>query len=423
MKTEILIIGDEVVSGMVADTNSAVIARHLAGIGIETQRVVRVRDEDEAIKKVVAGALVASRLIFICGGLGPTPDDRTLNSVAELIERKLVVHQPSLERINRFFSRRGLKTPEPAKRQALIIEGAKVFENPAGMVPGTIVEHQGSTIVLLPGVPQEMEALLTGAILPHLKRRFSVTNVFEHQFRTFGLIESKIAPQILRRARRHQDVTVGFYPGVSGVDIILRGPDARELKSCAVEIRRFLRDAIYTEGNRSLAEVLGELLRGMGLTIATAESCTGGLIGDLLTNVPGSSDYYLGGVVAYSNRTKMQVLGVNERTLKSYGAVSSQTVKEMATGVCRVIGSDCGIAVSGIAGPAGGTKDKPVGLVYIAVTLDSRVKVEKHRFAGTRRVIKERSAYSALDLLRRVLLKSGRKRSKQGHSLVRQRMK
>ncbi len=401
---EIVIVGDEVVAGRVVDTNSAVIARELAKIGIDTQRVVRVGDNEEAIKRAVAGALVNSRLVFVGGGLGPTPDDRTLQAVAELIDRKLIVHQESLKRIDRFFRRRGIRTPELAKRQALIVEGATVFENLVGMVPGTVVEHQGSTLILFPGVPEELKAILEAGVVSYLKERFSAERTNVALIRTFGLIESKIAPRVNRLVGCYHGVKIGYYPSVQGLDLLISGGDKKAVEACAAELKELFGERVYADEDKSLEVVVGEILRKKQLTLSTAESCTGGLIGDILTNVPGSSDYYLGGVVAYSNQTKMAVLGVKEKTLQRYGAVSHQTVKEMATGVCRVIGSDCGIAVSGIAGPSGGTKEKPVGLVYIGVAYKGRVKVERHIFSGNRRVVKERSAYSALDLLRRVLL-------------------
>lgn len=401
---EIVIVGDEVVSGRVVDTNSTVITRSLQRIGIETTRVVRVRDDELEIKRAVAGALVSSRLVFVCGGLGPTPDDKTLYAVCELLERKPVVHQPTLERIKEFFTRRSFKIPVTAERQALVPEGAKVFTNPNGMVPGMVIEHQGSQIYLLPGVPQELSTLLEQGIIPYLKGRIGSKTGYSAVIRTFGLIESKIIPQVKRVLKRFPGVSAGYYPAVSGLDIAITGKDEEIVKRCADTLVELFGIRVYTRDDKSLPEVVGEILRQKRLTIATAESCTGGLISDLLTNVPGSSDYYLGGVVAYSNRTKINLLGVEERVIDRYGAVGSQTVKEMAKGICSVMGTDCGIAVSGIAGPGGGTVKKPVGLVYIGVVYRGRFRVERGLFSGTRRLIKERSAYSALDLLRRVLL-------------------
>ncbi len=405
MGCEIIVVGDEVLAGRVVDTNSALIAQRLEQIGEQVSRVVRVGDDREAIKRALAGSLVISRLIFVVGGLGPTSDDKTLNAVCELLERKVLIHQPTLKRIKAFFANKGQPMPELAKKQAYVPEGAVVFKNPLGMVPGMVLEHQGSTVVLLPGVPQEIEGLLDKGVIEHLKARFARARVYYSILKTFGVIESRIAPGVTRTVKKYPGVSVGFYPSVSGVDLLFSGRDERMVKECASDVAGFLKDKVYAQDDKSLAEVAGEILRGKRLTLATAESCTGGLIGDLLTNVAGSSEYYLGGVVAYSNEMKMSVLGVRPETLRRFGAVSRQTVKEMVLGVCRVIGADIGIAVSGIAGPGGGTKEKPVGLVYIGVGFKNKVKIERKIFSGTRRIIKERSAYSALDLLRRVLIK------------------
>ncbi len=403
MQAEIVIVGDEILSGRVVDTNSALVARLLSKIGIGVQRVVRVGDDERAIGLAVAAGLASSRLVLVIGGLGPTPDDRTLAAVCRVLDRKIVQHQPTLARIQAVFRQRGMKMRARAARQALVPEGAEVFPNPVGMVPGMVIEHQGSLVALLPGVPQELEALLQGGLLAYLQKRAGGPVVYQRLVRTFGLVESKIAPRIMRLSGMFPGVAVGFYPGVSGLDILFTGEERTQVERVVKAVVAMLGSAAYAIEDKELAEVVGELLRQKGLTIATAESCTGGLVGDLLTNVPGSSDYYQGGVVAYRNSVKMKLLGVREKTLIRYGAVSRQTVEEMARGVCRLLGTDVGIAVSGIAGPGGATEKKPVGLVYIGVALQGKVQVERYRFSGSRRLVKERSAWTALDLCRRVL--------------------
>ena len=405
MTCELIVVGDELVAGRVIDTNSALIARRLAQIGIGVKRITLVGDEVDSIRLALAESVIRSRLIIIAGGLGPTSDDRTREAVCELVNRKLVLDKKTKSRIQHLFRQRKIRMPKLAERQALIPAGAQIFPNPAGMVPGMVLKHQGSLIVLLPGVPEELEALLDHGIIGYLKAKFSASAVHNALIRTFGLIESRIAPKIEKILKKFADVRVGYYPSVAGLDLILSGPDAKRVNSCAGLVVKLLGGNVFAREEKNLAQIVGELLRRQKLTLATAESCTGGLVGNLITSVAGSSDYYLGGVVAYANETKTSLLGVREETLKRYGAVSAQTVKEMAVGVCRVIGTDCGIAVSGIAGPGGGTKEKPVGLVFIGVAFKGKVKVEKHLFNGTRMVIKERSAYSALDLLRMVLLK------------------
>lgn len=407
MNAEIVIIGDEVLAGRTVDTNSTFLARALGKLGIGVNRVVRVGDSPEAIKRAVAGALVSSRLVFVVGGLGPTPDDRTLPAVCELIERKPVTHPQTEKRIEEFFRMRGQAVPVRARRQALVPEGAEVFPNPVGMVPGMLIEHQGSTLVLLPGVPEEVSALFESGIAAEIEKRFAPGKpVYHSLLRTFGVIESKIAGRVTARARACPGVSVAFYPAPSGLDLFFSGADERMVKRCADAVAAFLKERVYARTPHSLPEVVGEVLKARGLTLGVAESCTGGLIGHLITGVPGASEYFRGGVVAYSNQVKMRLLGVRERTLKKHGAVSAATVREMAVGVCKLLSSTLGVAVSGIAGPGGGERGKPVGLVYIGAGSENRVYVERHIFSGGRAMVKERAAYAALDLLRRVVLKA-----------------
>jgi len=443
----IVIVGDEVLSGAVIDTNSATIGRSLADIGLVSQEIVKVGDDEAAIQAALSRALnqavcpsrrcgvhrhrrgrsalfpwVTARsfvrwrslapvtplgqtadLVIVAGGMGPTPDDRTLAAVSELLGLRLVVHRPTLSRIQRAFRKRGLRMPALAARQALVPEGAKLITNPIGMVPGMIVTHQGSTIVLLPGVPAEMVAVLKAGVIPYLRKRFRTKPLAMVRLRTVGVPESRIVERTARLFRRHPGLIPAFYPSTSGVDVVVRGGSRSEVARCARELGRILGAAVYAQGDKEIAEVVGEALRSKRLTLATAESCTGGLVGDMLTDVPGSSDYYLGGVVAYANEAKLKMCGVRNQTLRRFGAVSGPTVREMAQGVCRLLGADVGIAVSGIAGPTGATRGKPVGLVFIAVAAGKNVRVERHQFSGNRRMVKERSAMAALNLCRKVL--------------------
>jgi len=445
----IVIVGDEVLAGAVIDTNSATIGRSLADIGLVSQEIVKVGDDEAAIQAALSRALeqavcpqprslgaarpsrrcgvhrhrrgrralfplVAARapvtllgqttdLVIVAGGMGPTPDDRTLAAVSELLGLRLVVHRPTLSRIQRAFRKRGLRMPALAARQALVPEGAKLLTNPIGMVPGMIVTHQGSTIVLLPGVPAEMAAVLTTGVIPYLRKRFGTRPPAMLRLRTVGVPESRIVERTASLFRRHPGLSPAFYPSTIGVDVVVRGGSRSEVTKCASELGRILGAAVYAVGDKEIAEIVGEALRRKRLTLATAESCTGGLVGDMLTNVPGSSDYYRGGVVAYANEAKLRTCGVRHQTLRRFGAVSGPTVREMAQGVCRLLGADVGIAVSGIAGPTGATKGKPVGLVFIAVAAGKNVRVERHRFSGNRRMVKERSAMAALNLCRKVL--------------------
>ncbi|MEO0079243.1 MAG: competence/damage-inducible protein A [candidate division WOR-3 bacterium] len=403
MKTEIIIVGDEVLAGAVIDTNSAALARGLADLGLTPQKIIKVGDDKRAIEEVLKRALGEAELVVVAGGMGPTPDDKTVEAVAHALSIRLVLHRPTLMRIQRTFQKRGMRMPALAARQALVLKGAKLLDNPVGMVPGMIVTHQGSTVVLLPGVPVEMEAILTTGVLPYLRKRFVTNPPSVLRLRTFGLPESRIAEKSARLFRRYPALTPAFYPSTTGVDVVIRGRSKVLVERCGRGLVRLLGETVYAVGDKEIALVVGEALRRCGLTVATAESCTGGLVGDMLTNIPGSSDYYRGGVVAYSNEMKLRLLGVRAETLKRHGAVSAQTVREMARGVCRLMAADIGIAVSGIAGPTGGTRKKPVGLVFIAVAAGEKILVERHIFSGSRRMVKERAAMAALDLCRRAI--------------------
>ncbi|OYD14884.1 competence/damage-inducible protein A [candidate division WOR-3 bacterium JGI_Cruoil_03_51_56] len=402
-RVELVVIGDELISGRVVDTNSAFVSRALADIGLVPDRIVKIGDDLDTIKYATSQAVSRSDIVFVLGGLGPTPDDKTMEAVSESFGWHLFSDRRALNRIGRFFKKQEKKVPSLARRQALVPQGAVTFDNPVGMVPGMAVEYKGTSIILLPGVPIELKTILTQSIMPFLKEHFQTRAFYSMQFRTFGIPEATIASRLKRVARGYSDAVFAYYPRVTGVDVVIRAKARRKLASLKKRILGLLGSAVYEVGQRSIEEVLGKLLRKTNLKLATAESCTGGLISDMITNVPGSSDYYQGGVIAYSNAVKMHLLGVKKRTLERYGAVSNQTVREMAKGVCIQLDADVGIAVSGIAGPGGATQKKPVGLVYIGVAVRDRIKVGKHRFNGNRMMVKQRTAMAALDLCRRML--------------------
>lgn len=404
MECELIVIGDELLRGSVIDTNSAFIARRLAELGISIKRVVRVGDDEKDIRLALAESLIRVRLILITGGLGPTDDDRTLIAVCGLINRPLVTDSAIRNRIQLAFEKRKMKMPRLAEKQAYVPQGATVFPNPIGMVPGMAIEHQGSIIILIPGVPEEVEALFNDGISDYFKNKIvNRPRIYTTLVRTFGLIESQLAPRIEKKLKKFPRVRIGYYPSVSGLDLVFSGPDEFSVKNCANWAVRLLGENVYAIGDKSLAQVVGELLRKNRLTVATAESCTGGLVGDLITSIPGSSDYFLGGIIAYANDIKVNLLGVSKLTLERHGAVSHETVNQMLKGAIRLTGADCAIAISGIAGPCGGTKAKPVGLVYIGVIAGKMRRIQRYMFSGTRGLIKQRAAWTAIDQLRRIL--------------------
>lgn len=397
----VVVVGDELLSGRIADTNTAFLGRLLADMGLSLRGVTVVGDDDRAIR----AALRATRadVVFVCGGLGPTPDDRTLAAVAGELRLRLASDPVTLAKVRERYRRRGRCMPVLARRQALVPEGARLLDNPVGMVPGIVVERGSRLLIMLPGVPAEFRAVARNA-LPLLRARFGTASHHTVKVRVIGVPESRMAQLVAPLLRRTLGATAAYYPSTSGVDLVLRARSAAEVSRLAARTRRLFDTAVYEVGERSLAEVAGELLRNRRLTLATAESCTGGLVAYLVTSVSGSSDYFRGGVVAYSNELKLLVCGVKARTLQRFGAVSVEAVCEMAQGVRQLVGADVGVAVSGIAGPGGGTDEKPVGLVHIAAACGRVRANEQHLFNGDRQMVREQAAAAALDLLRRTLL-------------------
>jgi nicotinamide-nucleotide amidase len=395
---QIIAVGDELLSGRVADTNSAFIGRELAQRGFRLNRTIHVGDDLQAIGQALAGA----GLVIVMGGLGPTEDDRTLDAVGSALGCGIRVDRPTLTRVRSAFKRRGKQTPKLAERQARVLEGARLVPNPVGMVPGMLLDLGERIVLLVPGVPAEMKAVVPAAldsIAPRfrLERRHSIT------VRTFGQAEAIVAQSLEPVLSKFPALAPAYYPSTSGVDVVLTARAARDVRACAAAVVRKLGRVVYEVGERPLEAVVGDLLRRRGLTVATAESITGGGIGDRLTNSAGSSDYFLGGVTAYSNGAKTGILSVAADTLKAHGAVSAPTAIEMASGAQQLFGADAAIAVTGIAGPGGATRGKPVGLVFVAAAVGRRVVVERHVFGGPRRAVKERTASAALDLCRRML--------------------
>ncbi len=403
-RLELVVVGDELLTGRVVDTNSAFIGRLLASVGAGPSLVSKVGDDEAEIRQVISAAMGRSQFVIVLGGLGPTDDDRTIAAVAALLGRRLRVHAPTLRRIEVLFAKRGLEMPEPARRQALLPIGAKLLQNPFGMVPGMILTEQSCTIALVPGVPEEMEAVIVGGVLPYLRRHYQLQPRQSVTVRTIGLPESAILRKASGLTQMYPSATWAYYPSVSGVDVVVSGPSTRIVTSCVRRLQQLLDTSVYAVGDDPLEAVVGRQLKQRQLWLATAESCTGGLVSHRITNVPGSSCYFRGGVIAYSNEVKLKLLGVPADVLRRYGAVSEPTVRAMATGAMRLLGADTAVAVSGIAGPGGGTRQKPVGLVFVAAAAGEEVVVERLRLLGDRRMIKERAAAAALDLLRRLLL-------------------
>jgi nicotinamide-nucleotide amidase len=408
---EIVTIGDELLLGFTVDTNGAYLARALANIGIAVGRRTSVGDSLGDIERAVREALDRSGLVITTGGLGPTKDDMSKAAVARIFDRRLEVDAEHVTWMrDRWRTRFGREMPESNVAQALIPVGATKLRNNHGSAPGIMIEDGRGLVIMLPGVPREMRGMTDDTVVPLLSSRSTAGSVVRSfTLRTTGVAESLLGDQ-LRDMPLSTDVTLAYLPSPEGADLRLtsRGravTDAdRELSVLAAEVRRRVGDAVYGEGDTDLAAVVLDLCRKEGHTIAVAESCTGGLLGARLTAIPGSSDVVLGGVIAYHNDVKQAQLDVSAEMLRSHGAVSEPVVRQMAIGVAAQFGVSCTLAITGVAGPTGGTPDKPVGTVWIASSVAGDVQARRLSLIGDRDEIRRRSAQAALEMLRRRLI-------------------
>ncbi|RMF24776.1 MAG: competence/damage-inducible protein A [Deltaproteobacteria bacterium] len=409
--------GDEVVGGRTVDTNAAFIAERLSSLAIETVCVLAVGDYSERIEWAWRRAAEQADLIVSTGGLGPTADDLTTETVARVAGVDLVLDETQAERIRQVFARVGRPMPDNNLRQAMIPAGAEVIDNDLGTAPGyrLVIDTGGRRVygVVLPGVPREMKAMIDERVLPWLaSMQDHDRHVLSRTFQTFGMSESAV-DEALRDLIDPSEGRVAFrasFPQIS-VRLTVTGNEEdarRRLSELGDRIAERLGPAVIAEGETTMEEVVGDLLRRAGKTLATAESCTGGLIGNRITNVAGSSDYYAGGIVAYSNDLKKSLLGVSRSTLAMFGAVSEETACEMASGARRATGADIAVATTGIAGPGGGTEEKPVGTVAVALAAgegdSENVRSKTYRLWGNREWVKVLTSQVALDWVRRYLV-------------------
>lgn len=409
MKVSLVTVGDEVLAGEIVDTNAAEVSRALTLLGCEVVLRLSVGDREEEIVSSLDIAAKKADFIAVIGGLGPTRDDRTREAVARWLRRPLR-RLPELEgKIRLFFEERGRSYPEEVLRQAEIPEGAEPLENTLGTAPGIRAERGGKVIFCLPGVPAEMRAMLERFVLPEVKERREGEAPPHVTFMFCEIGESTIAWRLSEIWTKYPLLTPAFYPRHWEVRLTVRASEATEearsqLEAAASEVKSRLGEFIFGEGEVPLPKVVGELLRQKGKVLAVAESCTAGLLGKRITDIPGSSDYFWGGVICYANEAKVKVLGVSERTLRDFGAVSEQCAKEMARGVRRLSGADLAVAMTGIAGPTGGTAEKPVGLVHLALSSEEGEWHAVRIFPGDRKSVRMRATTTALDMVRRYLL-------------------
>ncbi|MDH5762440.1 MAG: competence/damage-inducible protein A [Nitrospinota bacterium] len=406
---EILTVGNEIITGLVADTNSSVITRRLETLGIPVMRHVSVGDDAEEITNALKQALERVDCVILTGGLGPTHDDITKHVLARFFDSKLVPDDSVKRRIESIFKSRGMSAPQNAHTQAEVPEKATVLDNAKGTAPGLLFEQDGKRVYALPGVPLEAEHLLETHLVPHLEN-LGTGKVWHRILKTTGVPESLLWQEIGPVSQFEDFVKVASLPSLLGVRIrfTATGKDLAEATAQLDAAEKLLREKIdhhiFAVDDETMEGNLGEWFRSNQRTLAVAESCTGGLIGHRITNVSGSSEYFLEGAVTYSNSAKHTRLGVDPAWIETHGAVSEEVATAMAEGIREWAGSDFGLAVTGIAGPTGGTPHKPVGLTYIAVTGPHGTYCEKFRFHQDRVRNKERAAQAALNLLRLYLL-------------------
>ncbi len=405
-KASILSIGNELLSGRTVDTNAAYIARRLRTIGVPVVSVHGVADEEPAIRRMLGLAMSEADIVLTTGGLGPTDDDLTRQAIADFLGVNLVLREEMLGGLQQFFDRRGVEMPARNASQAYMPQGATGIENPVGTAPGIRAQIEGKLLYALPSVPREMECIFEAVVLPEL-RQFARGQAFAvRRLRCFGAGESRIAELIGEAMRRGRNSLVNCtaHAGVITLEIVATaGEQGRAEEMAAGEeqsLRALLGDLVYGTGDQTLAEVVGESLARMGMTIAVAESCTGGLLAKLITDVPGSSRYFTCGWVTYGNEAKSRELEVPPEMIDKYGAVSEQVAQAMAQGARRRAGADYAISITGIAGPGGGTELKPVGLVYISVGSHNSTEISRHVFAFDRSSVRLRAAQTALNMLR-----------------------
>ena len=412
MKLEVLTIGTELLLGYTVDTNAAELGRALAAAGAEITRRTTVADRPEAIRAGVAEALDRAGFVITTGGLGPTRDDMTKTVVAELFGKRLVLDERLLAGIQARFDRLGRTMPAINRTQAEVPEGAVILPNARGTAPGLWVEDAGGrVVVLLPGVPREMRGLLVEEVLPRIVARQGGERrvVLSRTVRTTGVSESALAERVGPIEPDIAPLTLAYLPSVQGVDLRVTawGLELKDAEARLADVVRRLKAAVgehgYGEEDADLAAVLLEALRTGRHRLAVAESCTGGMLAERITNIPGASDTFIGGVVAYADVIKTAALKVPLETLEAYGAVSEEAVRAMAEGAQRLFSADCTIAVTGIAGPGGGTPEKPVGTVWLAARVHTATRVLQRVLPGDRDEVRRRAAQAGLDLLRRLL--------------------
>jgi nicotinamide-nucleotide amidase len=407
MTAEIIAVGSELLTPQRVDTNSLYLTDQLNGLGVEVVTKSVIGDDLNRLADAVRRAVSRSEIVILCGGLGPTEDDLTRDAVAAALDRKLIYHPEITEGLEQRFAQLKRKMVEVNKRQAFLIEGAEMLPNDRGTAPGQWIEDSGSYVMLLPGPPHEMKAMFTRQCLPRLARIVPRQVIQTLVLRVTGMPESDLDQTIAPVYKKYANPTTTILAAGGDLQIHLRARCSTEGEAAALlvevggPIELLLGDKIYSRNGQSLEEVVGDMLRDRHNTLTVAESCTGGLLGERITSVPGSSTYFLGGFITYSNRMKVECLGVPEETIAEFGAVSKETAEAMALGARRRTGSTYALAITGVAGPDGGSDKKPVGTIFVGLADAAGCQVLHRQFIGDRTRIRQFATQIALDMLRR----------------------
>ncbi|MGC2420592.1 MAG: competence/damage-inducible protein A [Candidatus Acidiferrales bacterium] len=410
MKAEIIAVGSELLTPDRVDTNSLFLTSELNQLGIRVIHKAVVGDTREEMRSSFRHALDRAEVVVSSGGLGPTDDDRTRETVAELLGRKLRRDDALLRHIQARFRRSGRVMAEINVRQAMVPEGATILPNPRGTAPGLWLEDGGHILILLPGVPGELRAMFDAEVKPRLARLGTSERLFTRDLRVTGLAESEVEQRVSPLYAVYPETETTILAAPTGIQLHPRlwSSDAAkaevQLDEMSERMALALGEYLYSARGETLEEVVGRALTENRATIAVAESCTGGMVAERLTNVPGSSAYFIGGVVCYGNEVKTSVAGVPPELIESKGAVSSEVALALADGIRKRMGATLGVGVTGIAGPSGGTPEKPVGLVYIGIADERGAREKSFRFLGDRDQIRQRATQAALDMVRRYFL-------------------
>lgn len=408
---EIITIGDEILIGQTVDTNSAWMGRELNKAGVAVNRITSIQDKETEIINALDSSLSLADIILITGGLGPTSDDITKQTLCKYFNTSLIFSEEVFNEVDGRMKRRGFPMNEKNRGQAYVPESCTVLMNKAGTAPGMLFRQNKKVIISMPGVPSEMIFLMSEYVLPLISKEYPGGAIVHRNFMTYGVGEAVLAERLENFEKElPAEVKLAYLPafGLVKLRLTARGSSKDELNRIvekeAKKLYGIIPDAIYAEGEVSLEEAIGNLLKESNKTMCTAESCTGGTIASMITAIPGASEWYKGSVIAYSNEVKASVLGVDPALIAEFGAVSRETALAMASGAREVLRTDYSVAVTGVAGPTGGTEEKPVGTVWISVATPDRVVAEKHTFGDARTTNISRFSATALNMLRKQII-------------------